>query len=241
MCQPGRPGVLMPAGDGQPGSPGFDGFHSTKSCRVFLVGRDLDAAAGDHLVERPFRELAVVRHRRHVEQHVVFRHIGVAAFHQPLDQHLHRLDMLGRARLDRRRQAAERVHVGFEILVGLFRQLADGNAALGRARIDLVVHVGDVAHVSDVLRPVEMPQQAEQHVEHDDRARIADMGEVVDRRPAHIHAHARRIERGELPLLARQRIVEPELHHTAFLGACWPGRCFISMEKRRPQPAWCAS
>jgi hypothetical protein len=31
MCQPGRPGVAMPDGDGQAGSPGFDGFHSTKS------------------------------------------------------------------------------------------------------------------------------------------------------------------------------------------------------------------
>ena len=31
MCQPGRPGVAMPAGLGQPGSFGFDGFHSTKS------------------------------------------------------------------------------------------------------------------------------------------------------------------------------------------------------------------
>ena len=31
MCQPGRPSPAMPAGDGQPGSPGLDGFHSTKS------------------------------------------------------------------------------------------------------------------------------------------------------------------------------------------------------------------
>ena len=120
--------------------------------------------------------------------------------------------MLGRARLDGRRKAAERGDVGLEILVGLFGQFADGNAALGRARVDLVVDVGDVAHVSDVVGAVEVPQQAEQHVEHDDRPRIADMGEVVDRRPAHIHAHARGIDRGEHPLLARQRIVELELH-----------------------------
>ena len=31
MCQPGRPSTAIPAGDGQDGSPGFDGFHSTKS------------------------------------------------------------------------------------------------------------------------------------------------------------------------------------------------------------------
>ena len=44
---------------------------------------------------------------------------------------------------------------------------------------------------------VDMPQQPEQHVEHDYRPGVADMGEVVDRRPAHIHPHVRRIERRE--------------------------------------------
>ena len=32
-------------------------------------------------------------------------------------------------------------------------ELADGDPLLGRARIDLVVDVGDVAHVGDVLGP----------------------------------------------------------------------------------------
>ena len=77
-----------------------------------------------------------------------------------------------------------------KLRVGLLGQLADRDAALGGARVDLVVDVGDVAHIGDVVGAVEMAQQAEQHVEHDDRPRIADMGEVVDRRPAHIHAHA---------------------------------------------------
>src|SRR6185437_8157379 len=44
---------------------------------------------------------------------------------------------------------------------------------------------------------------------------IADMGEVVDRRPAHIHAHARGIDRRKRPLLPCQRIVEPELHRSS--------------------------
>ena len=56
MCQPGRPGVLMPAGDGQAGSPGFEGFHKHEVPRVFLVRRDFDAGAGDHLVERALRQ-----------------------------------------------------------------------------------------------------------------------------------------------------------------------------------------
>ena len=31
ICQPGRPGAAMPAGLGQLGSLGFEGFHNTKS------------------------------------------------------------------------------------------------------------------------------------------------------------------------------------------------------------------
>ena len=41
------------------------------------------------------------------------------------------------------------------------------------------------------LCAIEMAQQPEQHVEHDDRPGVADMGEVVDRGPADIDAHVR--------------------------------------------------
>ena len=138
--------------------------------------------------------------------------IRIAGGDQPRDQRLHFIDMLGGARLDIRRQAAERGDVLPEVLVGLFGQLTDRDAALGRARIDLVVDVGDVADVFDMILAVAVPQQPVEHVEHDDRPRIADMGEVIDRRPAYIHAHAIRVERSELPLLARQRVVELQLH-----------------------------
>src|SRR4026209_1655982 len=45
MCQPGRPGAAMPAGDGHDGSPGFDGLHRTKS-----IGLRFD---GGHPAARP--------------------------------------------------------------------------------------------------------------------------------------------------------------------------------------------
>ena len=143
---------------------------------------------------------------------MLFSNIGVLGRDQPLDQRLHLLDVFGGARLDGWRQATERRHVLPEILVGLFRQITDGNATLGRSRIDLVVDIRDIANVRDVDLAIDMPQQAEQHIEYDDRARIADMGEVVDRRSAHIHTYACRIDRREHPLLARQRIVELEFH-----------------------------
>ena len=85
-------------------------------------------------------------------------------------------------------------------------------APLQRARVDLVVDVGDVADIGDVLLAIEMAQQPEQHVEHDDRPRIADMGEVVDRRAAHIHAHDFGIDGDELFFRPRQRVVEAQGH-----------------------------
>ena len=199
---------------------------------VALVGRDIDARAGDHLVERTIGQLAVVLHRRHAEQHVLLGDIGVAGRDQPLDQRLHLLDVLGGARLDGRRQAAQRRDVLLEVLVGLFGQVADRDAALRRARVDLVVDVGDVADVGDMLGAVEMAQQPVQHVEHDHRPRVADMGEVVDRRPADIHAHARGIDRGKHPFFARQRIVELQFHRLATIPGP-AGRASMSVSIRR--------
>ncbi len=126
------------------------------------------------------------------------------------------VDIFGGARLEGRFQAAERLHVGLELRVGLFGDLADrlveGQAGMvaRRARVDLVVDVGDVADIGDVLLAVEVPEQPEQHVEDDDRTRVADMGEVVDGRPADIHAHVLGIDGDKILLRPRQRVVEPQ-------------------------------
>jgi hypothetical protein len=95
--------------------------------------------------------------------------------------------------------------------------------------------------IFDVGVSIKMAQQPIEHVEHDHRARIADMGEVIDRRPAHIHAHALRIERGEDPLFLRERIVELELHENVVPGRLLARALLYLMEKRRPQPAFGAS
>ena len=180
--------------------------------RAFLVGRDFDPRARDHLVQRTARQLAVIGLRRDIEQDMAIRHIGVAGGDQLPDHRHHLGDMIGRPRRHGGCKAAQRRDIFLIDAPGLFRQRADGLPTLGGAGVDLVVHVGDVADIGDMGIAEFTPQQPEQQVEHDRRARIADMGEVIDRRPAHIHAHARRIDRGEHPLLARQRIVEFQFH-----------------------------
>lgn len=63
------------------------------------------------------------------------------------------------------------------------------------------------AHIGDVRRPVGVAQQAVEHVENDHRPGVADMGEVVDRRPADIHPHMGRIDRHEVLLGARAAVL----------------------------------
>ena len=57
--------------------------------RIALVGGDLDARARDHLVVVAAGKRAVAGRRRHVEQHVPLRLVGVAGFDQRLDERDH--------------------------------------------------------------------------------------------------------------------------------------------------------
>ena len=184
---------------------------------VLLVRVDGDAGARLLLVERALGKLAVIGHRAGIEENLPTRHIGVAVGDQPLDDLDHLGNVVGRARLDARLQAAERPDVLVELRLRLFRHQADrlvqrqAGMVPQCPRVYLVVDVGDVAGIGDVLGAVDVTQQPEENVEHDDRPCIADMGIVVDRRAANIHAHIGRIDRPELGLLSGQRVVELEL------------------------------
>ena len=254
MCQPGRPSPSMPDGRRPARLALLRGLPQHEIHLVLLVGGDVDARAGQHLVERAARQRAVAR-RLHLrvhalgrKQHVAFRDIGDVEIDQPLDHRLHLVDMFGGARLEGRLQAAQRLHVGLELRVGFFGDLADrlverqaGIVARG-ARVDLVVDVGDVADIGDVVLAVEVPEQPEQHVEDDDRPRIADMGEVVDGRAADIHAHIVRIDGDKILLRPRQRVVEPQalrrFRHKLPLGLlAWALFCLSVKKAKTSGPA----
>jgi hypothetical protein len=177
-----------------------------------LVRSDVDAGTRHHLVQRAAGQLAVVLHRGNVEQHVAVRRIGVALGDEALDHGDHLRDVLGGAGLDRGRQDAQGGDVRVELACRALREIADRDPLLPRARVDLVVDVRDVAHVGDVGLAVDLAEQAEQHVEHDHRPCIADMGIIIDGGTADIHAHIRRVQGGELLLGAGQRVVEAQRH-----------------------------
>ena len=62
---------------------------------------------------------------------MVLGNVGVTLGDELFDQRLHLFDMLGRARLDRWGQNAQRCDVVVELFGGAFGQLADGHTLLG--------------------------------------------------------------------------------------------------------------
>ncbi len=209
MCQPGRP---RPHGLSQPGWSGVRRLPQHEIAGVFLVGSDFDPCAGDHVCPAAPRQRAVFRIGADPEQRMTLRRISVTGADQPLDQRDHLRDVLGGPRLDIRRQAAQGRHVLMELRGRSSRHLGDRLAARRGGGHDLVLDIGDVAHVCDVLRAVFVAQHAIEQVEHHDRAGVADMGVVVDRRAADIHPHIIRIDRREGLFAVGQRIVENEGH-----------------------------
>src|SRR5690606_37944176 len=79
------------------------------------------------------------------------------------------------------------------------------------AGVDLVIHVRDVADIGDMLLAINLAQKPVKHIEHDYRTCVTDMSKVVNGGTADIHAHVPPIDRLELSLGARQRVVEPKL------------------------------
>ena len=198
-----------------------------------LVGCHIDTRTGEHFIQRAARQLPIVLHRRHIEQHMAIRRIGVAIGDELLDDGDHLGDVFGGARLDGGRQNTQRRDVGMELLGRALRHLTDRDALFPRLCVDLVVHIRDVAHIGHMTGAVNLAQQPEQHVEHDDGPRIADMGIVVNRGSADIHAHVLEVQGTEVFLGAGQRVVEAQRHVDP--QACRPGfaSSWISV-KRRP-------
>ncbi len=182
---------------------------------IALVRRHLDARAGQQLVWAAAGEPAVFGEASHCEQHMAFDRIGMTAGDQPLDQRDHLRDMPRGARLHLWRIDAERGERGVIAGGGARGDRVDRLAGLGGARVNLVVHVGDVADVGEAR--IEPAQQPRQHVEHDGGAGVAEMRHVVHRRPAHVHADMRGVERDEPLAPPAHAVVQVEVGHRCLL------------------------
>ena len=150
----------------------------------------------------------------------------MAARDQALDKRDHGADLLRGLRPEVRILHAGRMHVLDEqarVFLGHFGGRA---RLLGSAADDLIVHVGHVLHEGDIeAAPDEV---AADHVEGDERARVADVDAVVHRRPADVHGDLPRLDRFEVHLLAAARIVQ--LDHKSSFGRSFRMRAIVAQE-----------
>ena len=140
--------------------------------RALLRGVDLLARL--HVVEPAVRQLPVCGEAPHAKIDApAGDRVGEARADQPLDQRQHRGNVLGGARLVRRRQAAEPRDVlpeGADLALG---ELGCRDADLRRAPDDLVVDVGEVTDERD--REATGTKVAAEDVGRDERTRVTDV------------------------------------------------------------------
>ncbi len=84
-------------------------------------------------------------------------------------------------------------------------EVVTGDPGLGGAFDDLVIHVGDVAHIGEIVTGV--TQVTGHHIEGDEGATVADMTVIVDGDATHIHTHLARVDRFEFFFLTSECVV----------------------------------
>ena len=209
----------MPAGapfsprGGPAGLAGLGGLPEGEVEGVALLVVDLDALAGAKLVEIATRENAVVVVGANREVHVAGGHgVSVAALDKKRDHLLHGLDLARGARADVGVEDAEAVHLLDESARELLGDLGGGAALLVGAVDDLVVDIGKVLGKRDLIALEH--EVAADHVKRQERARVADVDLVVDRRAADVHADLALFDGLKLLFAVRLAVVD---EHVALL------------------------
>ncbi len=111
-------------------------------------------------------------------------------------------------RSGRCRRSAARV---FEERLGVLGGVLGQRLALGRrVANDLVVHVGDVHDVVHLVAAIDQP--AAQNVLESEGPQVADVGVIVDRGAAGVHAHGIAFERLKRLHLLGESVVETKGH-----------------------------
>ena len=150
-------------------------------------------------------QLAVVRIGFGAEVHIAVRgKVGVAGIEQLLHNADNCVHGFGRAGMHGRLADAEALRVRV-----VFLDIAVGNHVIGHAFLvglvnHLVVDIGEILHELHLIAAVF--KVAAQQVEHDERARVADVEIVVHGRAAGIHFDLARGDRDKLLFLTGQGV-----------------------------------
>ena len=183
--------------------------------RVVFAVKHIDALSGAQLVQRFARQLAVACKFAHGVIDVALaasslRLISQSFLLQRTDQGQHLRHELGGTRLVGGALNAQRVGVLVQGHDHAVRQGANGLAVFNRTADDLVVDIGDVAHIGDLQATGFEP--ALHHVKRHHRPGMAQMAEVINRHPADIHADMPRHKWRKILYCTRQRVVNPKAH-----------------------------
>ncbi|MNT20737.1 hypothetical protein D3C72_1560520 [compost metagenome] len=90
---------------------------------------------------------------------------------------------------------AQRVRILVQRVDHAISQAADGFAILDRALDDLVLNIGDIAHIGHLV--ASRTQPALHYIKRNHRARMPQMPQVIHGHSADIHADMARLHRGK--------------------------------------------
>ena len=231
-CRSSRRGAPRPSPStrcASPGGRGPTGYPSRAVVRVgrlpqhevagvALVGRDLDARAGEHVVGVAAARAGRTRAKLgDGEQHVAFGRVGVARRDEALD-HRDDLRRCDRWRAARRRAARRRARA---VLVDTPRGSAPSASPIGTpfacaACVDLVVDVGDVAGVGQRCTNGAAAAAARRTRRAAARCRCARSCRPSARRHTSSRVSGRQVGRLERLAGARQRVMEKKSHRRAW-------------------------
>ena len=156
----------------------------------------LNPLAAPQFIDVTAGQLAVVGEAADNEIHVSPGLICMTALDESLDHLNHLGYVLGCPRLDIRRRDIEFIVCPPEGSVGHLHDLVGADSQLVRCVDDLVIDIGDVAHVGDLIsKPLEI---AAYHVEHNGVTTVPNVWVGLDCRTTDVHRDLARVARFEV-------------------------------------------
>ena len=211
-------GTALAPGRRPAGLAGLGGLPQGKVQRISLVLVLLDARTHHKVIDLATGDLAIGRVAANGKVDVaVIRGVGVPLLDQSLDHGDHGADLLGGAGTNIRIEHVGAAHDVDELIGELLCHLLGATALVVGAVDDLVVYIGKVLRKGYLEAARDKP--AADHVEADERARIANVDVVIHRGAAHVHADLALLDGSELLLAMGLRIVDAH-EQTSFVIFC---------------------